>query len=195
MLEFVGQKIYGNHFKIIEDDHDLIFKLLVYFMRDSKNAKRLGIDHRKGILLTGPIGCGKTSMMNLFRSINAQFKPHIMVTCRNITLQFSQEGHSVIQQFSDCAFRKGKPELEPITYCFDDLGVENTLKYFGNDCNVMAEILLSRHDYFISHGMITHLTTNLNSAEIESFYGNRIRSRLRQLMNIIAYPNDASDKR
>ncbi len=63
-------------------------------------------------------------------------------------------------------------------YCFDDLGSENNTKYFGNDCNVMAEILLSQYDRFITHGTQTHITTNLSATEIEAFYGNRVRVRL-----------------
>jgi len=34
-------------------------------------------------------------------------------------------------------------------YCFDDLGTEQQIKHFGNDCNEMAEILISRNEYFV----------------------------------------------
>ena len=75
------------------------------------------------------------------------------------------------------------------------LGTENSLKYFGNECNVMAEILLSRYDLFVLRHMQTHLTTNLNSSEIEEIYGTRIRSRLREQFNLIAFSESAKDKR
>ncbi|MDW3197063.1 MAG: hypothetical protein R8G66_32090 [Cytophagales bacterium] len=58
----------------------------------------------------------------------------------------------------------------------------------------MSEILLSRYDLFISQGMLTHLTTNLNSNEIEELYGNRVRSRVREMMNLVGYEN-GKDKR
>ena len=51
---------------------------------------------------------------------------------------------------------------------------EINLKYFGNECNVMAEILLSRYDLFISKKVLTHITTNLSATEIETHYGNRV---------------------
>ena len=83
----------------------------------------------------------------------------------------------------------------PKHYCFDDLGTENKLKYFGNECNIMAEILLSRYDEFVSRKLITHLTTNLSATEIENLYGIRVRSRMRKLFNLIAFHSLATDQR
>jgi DNA replication protein DnaC len=59
----------------------------------------------------------------------------------------------------------------------------------------MAEILLTRYDLFVSKKLITHLTTNLSASEIEEMYGNRIRSRMREQFNLIAFNNDSLDKR
>ena len=83
----------------------------------------------------------------------------------------------------------------PKIYCFDDLGAEQSLKYYGNECNVMGEILLSRYEYFVSNDMLTHITTNLSSPEIENTYGMRVRSRLRETMNLISFASTSSDKR
>ena len=83
----------------------------------------------------------------------------------------------------------------PRVHCFDDLGVEQPVNHWGNSCNVMAEILLSRYDLWISHKMITHITTNLNSQELEEAYGNRLRSRMRAMFNLIAFDPSSADKR
>ena len=195
ILEHSGKKLYGKHFKIIEGDHPTIFKLLVYFLRDQESASQLDISFNKGLLLTGPIGCGKTSMMNLMRYISAAYTHHVMIPCRKIAFEFNQEGFKIIQKYSDHSFLTSNQEWQPKIYCFDDLGAETIMKHYGTDCNVMAEILLSRYDLYVSHKMITHITTNLNSLEIEQFYGSRIRSRLREMVNIIAFNNDVADKR
>ena len=111
--------------------------------------------------------------------------------CRDISFEFIQEGFEVIHKYS-----KGKLyQSDPKIICFDDLGTENNLKYFGNECNVMAEILLSRYDIFISKHIQTHTTTNLSASEIETQYGNRIRSRMRAMFNLIAYDKTIADKR
>jgi DNA replication protein DnaC len=60
---------------------------------------------------------------------------------------------------------------------------------------VMGEILLSRYDHYINNHMLTHATTNLSASELESFYGNRVRSRMREMFNLIAYTPNSLDKR
>lgn len=80
-------------------------------------------------------------------------------------------------------------------YCFDDLGTENHLKFYDVECNVMAEILLSRYDQFCIQGLQTHLTTNLTSMDIEEQYGKRVRSRMREMFNLLAFDAGSRDKR
>lgn len=114
-----------------------------------------------------------------------------MKPCREISFEFIQEGYDVIWRYSKMSFNGSHPK----TYCFDDLGAEQNLKYYGNECNVMGEILISRYDLFISQRMISHLTTNLSASEIENSYGNRLRSRFREMFNQIPFNNSSTDKR
>ena len=190
-LEKKGVELYGNHFKILETDYPIVYKLIAYFLKDEPTCFQYGINLNKGILLTGPIGCGKTSLMNLMKYLTATEHKFFVKPCRDISFEFIQDGYQIIHKYSI-----GKLyQSEPRTYCFDDLGTENNLKYFGNECNVMAEILLSRYDLFISKKLQTHITTNLSATEIEKHYGNRVRSRLREMVNLIAFEKTAQDKR
>ncbi len=190
-LEAKGIELYGNHFKIIETDYPIVYKLIAYSLKDEPTCFQYGINLNKGILLTGPIGCGKTSLMNLMKYLTATEHKFFVKPCRDINFEFIQEGYQIIHKYSN-----GKLyQSEPRTYCFDDLGTENNLKYFGNECNVMAEILLSRYDLFISKKLFTHITTNLSATEIEKHYGNRVRSRLREMVNLIAFEKSTPDKR
>lgn len=191
IIEDTGKKIYHPTFKLFPEDYEIIFKLLVYFLKDNVGAKKYNISFRKGILLTGPVGCGKTSLMNIFKLFQKTEERLILKSCRDISFEFIQEGYSVIYKYTRQSFKNDIPKV----YCFDDLGTENNLKYFGNECNVMAEILLSRYDLFTFRQMITHLTTNLNSTEIENIYGVRVRSRLREQFNLIAFDSNSKDKR
>ena len=190
-LEKRGKELYGQKFKIHADDHEIVYKLLVYFVGDKTESEKLGLDPAKGILLTGPIGCGKTSLMTLMKFVPSPERNHVIKPCRDISFDFIRDGYEVIARYSRMSFSNQMPKI----YCFDDLGAEQTLKYFGNECNVMAEILLSRYDYCVSHGMITHVTTNLSATELESIYGNRLRSRLRQMFNLVSFDSRVGDKR
>lgn len=80
------------------------------------------------------------------------------------------------------------------SYCFDDIGLEAKGKHFGQDCNVMGEILISRHELYLKSKKLTFGTTNLNANEIEERYGSRVRSRMRQLFNLVAFDKNCVDK-
>jgi energy-coupling factor transporter ATP-binding protein EcfA2 len=190
-METQGKKLIHPEFCIYPADHEIINKLLVYIFHNEIEAQKHNISLRKGILLTGPVGCGKTSLMKLIRLFQKPEERFNIMPCRNVSFEFISNGYSVIHRFSSQSFKYG----QPVAWCFDDLGTENSLKYFGNECNVMAEILLSRYDFFVSSQMLTHLTTNLNSSEIEEIYGVRVRSRLREMFNLIAFDANARDKR
>ena len=190
-LEAKGIELYGNHFKIQETDYQIVYKLIAYFLKDEPSCFQYNLNLNKGLLLSGPIGCGKTSLMNLMKYLAPAENKFSVKPCRDISFEFIQDGYEIIHLYS-----KGKlHQAEPRTYCFDDLGVETIGRHFGKDCNVMAEIILSRYDLFISKKLQTHITTNLSASEIEKNYGNRVRSRLRELCNLIAFDNVAKDKR
>lgn len=186
-----GQEMYGPNFRIIPEDHEIIYRLVVYFLGHEKEAKRLNLDLRKGIMLTGPIGCGKTSLMSLMRLVPAKERNFTIKTARDISFEFLQEGYDVINRYSKLSFTGSGPRI----YCFDDLGAEQNLKYYGNSCNVMGEILMSRYELFNSQGMVSYLTTNLGAADIENLYGTRVRSRMREMFNLISYRPETTDKR
>ena len=164
---------------------------LCYFLKDEVTASLLNINLHKGILLTGPVGCGKTTMLSLMRFYEPIQNRFIIKSCRDISFEFIKEGYETIHKYSRSSFQNQVNK----TYCFDDLGTENNLKYFGNECNVMAEILLSRYDLFVSRKLVTHLTTNLSATEIEEMYGNRVRSRMREMFNLVSFGEEIEDKR
>jgi len=190
-LESKGKEHYGGRFRLDAGDQPILLKLAAYFLRDEASCRQQAIRLDKGIMLTGPIGCGKTSLMQLMRYLTQPDNRYVVKSTRDITFEFIQDGYDVIHRYS-----RGKLyAAEHRHYCFDDLGIENNIKYYGNECNVMAEILLSRYDLFIGKGLITHITTNLSATEIEEAYGNRLRSRLREMVNLIGFDQGVKDKR
>jgi len=183
-LEYQGKELFGKKFKLDEDDYGLIYKLANYFIEDKKIYQELDLDLKKGILLSGPVGCGKTSLLKLMRFLVPHKPKYDIIPCRNIVFAFNHLGYKIIEDYGD---KK--------RYCFDDLGVEPTGRHYAADCNVMGELLISRYELYQKTGFITHLTTNLAASEIEKRYGDRVRSRMRELFNLVAFKEDVRDKR
>lgn len=195
IIQTKGKEMFGEHFQVIPEDYEVVHKLLTWFLQDEKQAQHYGINLHKGILLTGPIGCGKTSLMSLMRILMPPQQRFGIKSCREITFDFIKDGYDIIQRYGSHAYTNISSQPQPHAHCFDDLGAESTFKYYGNQCNVMGEILLSRYDHFVSNHMLTHATTNLSATELEEYYGNRVRSRMREMFNLIAFDGGAKDKR
>ncbi len=184
-IQYLGQKQYGPNFKIHREDILILRKLIIYTIHEEDQCKEHNIDLNKGILLIGPVGSGKTSIMNILRQFLFREEYYLIKSARDIAFEYQKDGVDIIQKY-------GKQHK---AYCIDDLGVENNSKFFGNECNTIAEILLQRYDLLTNYGVKTHATTNLNADELEELYGNRVRSRLRSMFNLISFPASSKDKR
>ena len=183
-LDAKGRSLFGESFKVRGEDKGTFLKLCSYMVKDIENCRKMEIDTNKGILLTGPVGCGKTSMMRLIRHLVPHKRTYEIIPARNITFAFNHIGYKIIEDYGNGRF-----------YCIDDLGVEPLGRYFGDDCNVMGEVLVSRYELFLKTKIITHITSNLNAEELEERYGKRVRSRMRQMFNLISFDNNTKDKR
>jgi predicted ATPase len=183
-LNAKGKFLFGNNFKLYDEDKKLLLKLCSYFVGDANSCKEYGLDVDKGLLLTGPVGCGKTTLMRLLPHLVPHRRGYNFIPCRNIVFGFNGVGFKMIQDYEDHK-----------VYCFDDLGVEHVGRYYGKDCNVMGEILISRYNIFKQKGIKTHITTNLNADELQEKYGERVRSRMREMFNLISFDEHSVDKR
>jgi DNA replication protein DnaC len=192
-LQKAGQTEFGNHFRIFPEDYEIIYRLLAYFYQDAEICQSYKLSIRKGLLLTGPVGCGKTTLMMLFRHFLHQSHKYPVKSTRDISYEFLNQGICIINKYSKAHFQRYQDQMIPRIICLDDLGLESTIKHFGNETNTIAEILLNRYSLFTTRGMITHATTNLNPDELENIYGNRVRSRMREMFNLI--PFSSTDKR
>jgi hypothetical protein len=182
-----------------------IFNLLcLYFTNDPRfeaKGEELGYNYSltKGLLLFGPVGCGKTTLMRLFARNPRQ--PFGVLAARHVATRFSEQGPVGLEVYFEAA---------STGVCFDDLGNEAMpVKHYGNETNALSDVLLARYDEFQSGrlpGTMTHLTTNLPtmseqqvdgtfSLSMDQCYGNRVRSRMRELLNPIYFPLDSSDLR
>jgi predicted ATPase len=182
-IEYCGKHLY-DQFKIDKHNEGVIESIIRYFHRDPEFESEPGRLLSKGILMVGPIGVGKTMLLQAFSLYNTScrltnFK---IIPTREIARIFTQQGYSGIEQFSVESFRDGASRRDGIAYCLDDLGLEDVgTKHYGNNANVIAEVLLDRYDL----RLLTHATTNLTPKELAQVYGDRVRSRMTEMFNDI----------
>lgn len=191
------QRQTGNEFKFDEYSEPLVNALCLYFTNDPR-FEELSPDFslKKGILLSGNVGTGKTSIMNAFwKNQRQSFK---VISCMDIAAEFSKDGYDAIKKYSSTGMRiQYKYEYfdqEYFTFCLDDLGVETEKKFFGNESNVLGDLIHLLYEKRTLVGNI-HFTTNLNSSQIKEIYGARITSRLREMVNQIGFDISAPDRR
>lgn len=179
---------------ILDDDNREIFELLCqYFSHDPAFEFSEEYSFEKGIMLTGPVGCGKTSLMKMF-GINS-YRPFATTPCRVIADAYQIEGAESLYKYSTLmpVFKELNYGHSEIGHCYDDLGTEDDKKNFGNQVNVMQDIIFKVYDNNLI-GQV-HATTNLGVQDIENQYGSRVRSRLREMFNQITFDPNATDRR
>lgn len=192
-LSLKGKLLGGEDFTLQEADAKVIQALICWALQDVPVAKRIGMDLHKGIYLNGPIGAGKTTLMRLLNYLLPAADHFQLRACRDVAFEFAEDGYETILRYSRKSFWPGQPV--PRTICFDDLGLEPRVQYFGNTCQVMTEVLLSRYDLYRTHHMRTHITSNLTPQDIQDIYGNRVRSRMREMFNLVGFSKETDDKR
>ncbi|WP_343694000.1 AAA family ATPase [Chitinophaga sp.] len=188
-----GKDLFGRDFVIEDVDKPVVTRLLCYFLKDEAIAAAEGISLRKGVLLMGPVGCGKTALMKIMSNYCSSAERPVFRACNEVVFDFNNKGYESLNQYTKNSFFSYSSV--PRVYCFDDLGAEAMGYHFGSSSNVLTEILLSRYNHFVSRGMLTHLTTSMTSTELEGIYGKSICSRIREMFNQIKFNNASRDKR
>lgn len=191
---YTAEELYekaSKQFTFDEFNKQIIWELCQYFTGDDRTK----LNPYKGILLYGPIGCGKTAIMNFFR--HNQTNSFQIVSCADIAKDYAKDGHVAIYRFKNSIPSNDKHLTygqQDIGVCFDDMGTEVEKKHYGNEANVMAEIIFSRYPNKGLHSK-THFTTNCNIEVLTERYGDRVRSRLREMVNVVTFADSAPDRR
>lgn len=144
----------------------------------------------RGLWFAGNPGTGKSTLMRAIQrycAITSDYRsphlPQVMVWrhAKDITSEYAEKGAIALAQFSE----------EIKTLIIDDLGSEDIeTKHYGNDKNVIEEILSRRYD----RNLMTMVTTNITTKQVESFYKVRIYDRVREMFNIIEFVGESHRK-
>jgi hypothetical protein len=170
----------------LSKEEEKIYKMLSLYFTGSSGFEKYGegFSLQKGIFLWGRVGCGKSSIMKIF--MDNPLQSFGVISVRRVADIYKEQGSDVVYRYSQVK-----------SICFDDLGTEieeGVKSHFGNKKNVMADIILNYYDNNSTKNFKMHFTTNLDFDEIEKEYGIRVRSRLREMCNVISLEG-INDKR
>ncbi len=181
----IGRKLCPS-FTVDEHNSPVINSLVRYFHGDPEFTLPGGIqgDLRKGILLLGRPGTGKTLLMEIFSRYVTIDEMTFMADEKKCPLTFPIiRTERIVAGFSSYGFDDLEPYFRRRIVCFDDLGEERKDSvHFGSRANVMQEILEERY----SRSCITLATSNHTVQDFAGMYGSRISSRLFEMMNFLA---------
>ena len=179
-------------FVFSDKKHENQFKhLCTYFASDNRGA----YDLRKGILILGKVGSGKSTIMKFFASNqHHSFRVESMI---DITSDYKTHGEKGVEPYN-LNFQRS-PNVYGLTtygYCFDDLGTEEIpARHYGESKNVFAEIIQMRyHASNLIPFHSTHATTNKDTTELKEIYGTRAYDRMKEMFNVIVFEHGSFRK-
>ena len=152
-----------------------------YWNRDKAFEVLENISLRKGLLVFGSYGTGKTSSFQIIQNIARQYQVRELwfpsISTQEVVERFNmaKNKEDVVRYYS-----KG-------VFLFDDLGAEmegNNSFQYGKE-EVFVRILLNRYRNFESLGSKTHITTNLSLGKIEQRYGKQLADRFIKMFNLL----------
>lgn len=179
----VGKTYHNPDFNLKGKDIETVLRLCIYFFEIIPEYKKYNIEMGKGVLLIGPTGCGKTTIIQIFSRILGGNSLTIPIhPSTSISNDYSKDGPKAIEKYSGITKK---------IYCIDDLGIEKPSMYYGNKKCVISEIIHCRS----KNKAITYATSDLSLEEIRDRYEPRIISRMREMFNVINYDISSLDKR
>jgi len=157
--------------KLITNDDTLpLIKTICYFLsEDPRFETELGLSFRKGLMLRGPSGLGKTDLVKWVS--DNQLHPVTIFSMIRIAETVKDEGEFEI---------KGGTLLY-----LDDVGTEEApVNHYGTKINWFKDFIELYYNSGKQHNRLI-ISTNLPFDDLEAKYGYRVRSRIREMFNVV----------
>lgn len=142
----------------------------------------------KGIYLFGPVGRGKTLIMKCLMIMCNRIEEKLEAAQKPFTSNgfMMLDCKAIVAELENTKNKANLKQYYTGLWCFDDMGVEDEkLKLWGNQINVIADIIFERYKRYDNFGTLTHATSNIKSEDWPKKYDDRTESRMRQMFNLI----------
>jgi DNA replication protein DnaC len=160
---------YGKELIENSDTMPLIKTICLFLSSDQRFETDLGYSLKKGLWIRGVSGLGKTHLIRCVAK--NEINPIAICSMIEIADQVKSDGDYT-------------PPTAKKLY-LDDVGSETpTVKHYGTEINWFKEFL---ETFYLRSQQYNHLivSTNCNFKDIEDMYGFRVRSRIKDMFNVI----------
>ena len=163
---------------IVDDSNKRFLRLIsLYFTNNLDFEKETDGELRKGLLVYGNCGTGKSSVFDIIQNISLKYNLKFLwfknVSVNDVVTDYNLKGEEVVKSLITGSIH------------FDDLSTEKLANSWGVREKLMGRVLEIRYNNFKKNGVKTFVTTNLSIAKIEEYYGVRVADRLYELFNFI----------
>jgi hypothetical protein len=169
LMAWISENTYGKKLILHDDNTPLIRAICFFFSRDERFETELKFDLNKGLLIRGVSGLGKTYLFKCIESNDV--RPIDIVSMIDISEQVKEEGNYELHYRS--------------TLYLDDVGTEEPIvNHYGTKINWFKNFI---EMYYLKNKPFNRLVVSTNNSfdEIEGKYGFRVRSRVKDMFNII----------
>lgn len=131
----------------------------------------------KGLLLAGGVGMGKTHFFD--RVLRAIYPEFVLWRASQIVEMAATNR----ENFEEVVYGRyeGQNLYTEAVLAIDDLGDEPYGNVYGNKGEVMARVICDRYETWKRRGIPLFISTNLETDEILSRYGQRVADRIREM--------------
>lgn len=162
----------GREYIFDKYNRTLIAELTKYFTWQDGCA----YDINKGLWLFGPVGAGKTFLMEVFEIFTTRYELPTAFRSHNMkTIAGACQGEGYKELYK---YYQG-------FVCLDDVGIEQPVRHMGNSICCFTEMITELYKRHTKSGKIAIVTTNLFPESLVAHYGERVEDRIKQLFTFV----------
>lgn len=170
-MEWASYQHYKKNLIVNESNKKFITTLCFFLSVDKRFETELGYTFSKGLWIRGPVGIGKTHLIKCLSKND--LNPVLVLSMLEITDEIKFNGSYEVKYGNN-----------KMIY-LDDVGTEEpVVNHFGTKITFFKTFMES---LYLRGGDFNRIlvSTNLSAAETEERYGFRVRSRIKDMFNIV----------
>lgn len=160
---------------VVDEQNKDILRLLLYYFNNCEKfetmypAKKYKI--YKHIMLCGPVGSGKTLIMQVFSDYLALTQNPNRYYNVSVTQMINYyKLHNHLDKYTYNEQTSSTFDGEPCNICLNDVGMQTHL-HFGTDTKtIVTDFFHARNEIWCQQGKFAHITTNLSAGDIKKYF-------------------------